>query len=533
MHALKKIMEKKGMVLGLKITVACALLVSIVALQGCKHYFKQEHHFDMNDALKAEQVIPVAIIGSGPAGLTAAIYSARGLVSTVVFEGSTPGGLLTKTTDVENWPGNRIIKGPDLIDNIRSQVVDLGVQIVSDSIVSIDCSVWPFVLTTESGLTVRALTVIIATGASPRLLNIPGESDYWGYGVTSCAVCDAPFFKGEDVIVVGGGDSAVEESLQAAQWVNKVTTLVRGDRMRAAASGQKRLEAYASINVLYNKVIEEIQGESYMRSPILEVHNDPHNLLAGTENMQEEVPSKRVTGVKIRDLKTGEVTVINARAVFLAIGHIPNSDLFKNCVAIDKNGYIELKSGTQATSQPGVFAAGEVEDDHYRQAIVSAGNGARAGLDALAFLREIGYSTDIAKQMNLWSPGLRGTGSVELGTIGSLAEFEKVSGEAKELLVLDFNTENCPACKQLEPLLRELANDYRDKTRFFTIDANAAKDLAEKYFVYKVPCLLLFKDGQLRARYMPRPDQSGVIHKEEISGLIEQGLLGEEHASNK
>lgn len=520
MQKLKNLITKKELFLTLKITIAGLLLVSIVALHGCRHYFKDVQHFDINDALKAENVIPVAIIGSGPAGLTAAIYSARGLISTVVFEGSTPGGLLTKTTDVENWPGNRMIKGPDLIENIRNQVVDLGVHIVSDSVVSIDCTTWPFVLKTENDLTIRALTVIIATGASPRLLGVPGEKEYWGQGVTSCAICDAPFFKGQDVVVIGGGDSAVEESLQAAQWVNKVTTLVRGDQMRAAASGQKRLEAYPSIQVLYNKEVEEILGAEETIMP----EGDPEVVAIDGEKETR----KYVTGIKIKDNKTGESSTLDARAVFLAIGHIPNSKLFKDCCAIDNNGYIELKGRTQATSQAGIFAAGEVEDDHYRQAIVSAGHGASAGLDALAFLREIGYSTDMAKKMKLWSPGMRGEVGTELGTLGSLEEFEKLSQEVSQLMVLDFYTQNCPGCTQLEPLIQELASTFADQARFLKVDANEAKTLSEKYFVYKVPCVLLFKEGQLRARYTPRPDQSGVVHKEELSSLIEQSLRGGE-----
>jgi len=304
--------------------------------------------------------IPLVVIGSGPAGLSAAIYGARSAVKTVVFEGDIPGGQLTRTTAVENWPGRSIITGNEIIENLRNQAVSLGAELRYESIDSVDFSQWPYTLTLNDEQVITALTVIIATGATPRVLNIPGEREYWGQGVTTCAICDAPFYKNREVIVVGGGDAAVEEALQLSAYAKKITLIVRAQTMRALASGQERIKNNPKISCIYTTQVTEIYGDD-----------------------------SGVTGVRLLNNTTGEIVDFPTDGVFLAIGHTPNTDLFSRYIACDEHGYITMSDRTQKTSLPGVFAAGDVEDSRYRQAGVAAGRGICAALDAVAFLAEL------------------------------------------------------------------------------------------------------------------------------------------------
>ena len=227
---------------------------------------------------------------------------------------------------------------------------------------------WPFRIITEGGQTIHALSVTISTGANPRKLNIPGEDAYWGSGVTSCATCDAPFFKGEEVVVIGGGDSAVEEAMQLSKYASQVTVLVRSNKMRAASRMQNRLKEYKNVAVHYNLSPKEIVGD-------------------GT----------KVTGIKLHNSVTQKDSVMPISGVFLATGHDPNTKLFECQISLTKTGHIELDTRTQQTSMPGVFAAGDVADNRYRQAIVSAGDGVKAALDAIQFLQEIGLNPDISE----------------------------------------------------------------------------------------------------------------------------------------
>lgn len=330
--------------------------------------------FNIRRALKACNVIPFAIIGSGPAGLSAALYGARSALYTVVFEGDMPGGLLTQTTYVENWPGIPKALGIDIIEGLKKQALNAGAVCIADAIVDVDFSQWPFRLRTKSGDEVRALTVLISTGARPCFLNdsrhVPGEWEYIGRGVSTCAVCDASFYKGATVAVVGGGDSAVEEAIYLSSYADSVFLLVRGTSLRATAVMQARLRSVDKIKVLYTTQVMEIVGDDSV-----------------------------VTGARVINTTTGEEADIPLEGIFLAIGHSPNSSLFKPWGITDEAGYIVVGPYHQRTSIPGVFAAGDVADRFYRQAGVAAGDGIKAALDAYSFLQACGYNQALAQQV--------------------------------------------------------------------------------------------------------------------------------------
>jgi thioredoxin reductase (NADPH) len=302
----------------------------------------------------------VLIIGSGPAGYTAAIYAARANLKPIQALGIQPGGQLTITTDVENYPGFAdVIQGPWLMQQMRLQAEHVGTQMVEDMIDSVDFSKRPFVCKTDSGEIIEAETVIISTGAQARWLGIESEEKFRGFGVSACATCDGFFYKGKKVIVVGGGNSAVEEAMYLTNFAEEVTIIHRRDKLRAEKIAQDRLFKNPKIKVIWDSVVEEIVGS-------------------------ENPPS--VTGIKLRNVKTNEITDFAVDGVFVAIGHTPISEIFKGQVEVDEEGYIKVAPGSTVTNVPGVFAAGDVADKVFRQAVTAAGLGCMAALEAERFL---------------------------------------------------------------------------------------------------------------------------------------------------
>ncbi|MET0314948.1 MAG: thioredoxin-disulfide reductase, partial [Hansschlegelia sp.] len=296
------------------------------------------------------------IVGAGPAGYTAAIYGARANLQPLLVTGLQPGGQLTITTEVENYPGfARAIQGPDLVEQMREQAEHVGTRILSDTIVSVDLSRRPFEAVGDSGDTYRADTLVAATGAQARWLGLLSEVSFNGAGVSACATCDGFFYRGKEVVVVGGGNTAVEEALYLANLAAKVTVVHRRDRFRAEPILQDRLAAHPRIAVVWNHVIEEILGQNE--------------------------PVKAVTGVRLRDVGSGDTRDLAADGVFVAIGHDPATALFRGQVEMEAGGYIRISPWSTRTSVPGFFGAGDCAESVYRQAVVAAGMGCMAALE--------------------------------------------------------------------------------------------------------------------------------------------------------
>lgn len=299
----------------------------------------------------------VVIIGSGPAGLTAAIYAARAELKPVVISGMQPGGQITLTTMVENFPGFPDgIMGPDLMDNMRKQAERFGTRFIDEEVIEVDFKSKPFTIKTDSQ-EIKTKTVIIASGAVAKWLGVPGEKEFMGKGVSGCATCDGFFFRGKEVVVVGGGDTALEDALYLTKFANTVTIIHRRDQFRASKIMQQKVFSNQKIKVIWDSVVAEIKGDS------------------------------KVTGVKIKNVKTGEEKELKTDGVFVAIGHSPATEIFKGQIEIDDQGFIVKKENTE-TSVKGVFVAGDVADRRYKQAIVAAGEGAKAAIDVEKYLQE-------------------------------------------------------------------------------------------------------------------------------------------------
>jgi len=316
----------------------------------------------MSDQESSPRTTRCLIIGSGPAGYTAAVYAARALLNPILIAGLSPGGQLTITTDVENYPGfAETVQGPWLMQQMQAQAEAVGAKIVSDIVTAADLSARPFRIACDSGQVWLAETVIISTGAEAKWLGLPSEQTFRGFGVSACATCDGFFYRGRQVVVVGGGNTAVEEALFLTNFASKVTLVHRRDELRAERILQERLFANPKIEVVWDHSVDEVVGTA---EPL------------------------GVTGVRLRHVRSGEIRDVACDGLFVAIGHAPASELFVGQLAMDEAGYLSVTPGTASTAIPGVYAAGDVTDDVYRQAVTAAGMGCMAALEAVRFLAE-------------------------------------------------------------------------------------------------------------------------------------------------
>jgi thioredoxin reductase (NADPH) len=332
-----------------------------------KKVTKSEDFFDLDNIVSKENVIPIVILGAGPAGLSAGLYGAAQFDS-VIIEGEKP-SLLTETSYVDNWLGAPHQLGADLIQASHDQAEKAGARFINANVEQVDFESWPYAIKLDDGKTIHAMSLIVATGARPLMLGVPGEKEYWARGVSACARCDAAFFKNKNVVIVGGGDVAVEEAVELSRFAKEVTIVHRRGQLRAADRMQTRLKSYSQVKIMYNTIVKEILGDN-----------------------------KKVNSIKISNTQTGKQEILPIDGVFLAIGHKPNVDLFKDSLEIDDYECLVLQPKNQQTSMRGVFAAGDVAN-HYRQAIIAAGEGAKAAIDAIEFLESLGFTLTESKKL--------------------------------------------------------------------------------------------------------------------------------------
>ena len=315
--------------------------------------------------------VKVLIIGSGPAGYTAAVYAARAMLEPVLIQGIEPGGQLTTTTEVENWPGDTEVQGPDLMVRMEAHAREMGCEIVSDIVADLDLATRPFTAACDSGAIWTCDAVILATGARAKWLGLPSEDKFKGFGVSACATCDGFFYRGQEIVVVGGGNTAVEEALFLTNFASKVTLIHRRDELRAEKILQDRLFRNPKIETLWFHTLDEVVGSE-----------DPLG----------------VEGVRVKHVQTGEITEIPCKGVFIAIGHAPSNELVKDVLETHHGGYVKVEPGSTRTSIPGVFAAGDITDHVYRQAVTSAGMGCMAALDAEKYIATLDAEERILEQ---------------------------------------------------------------------------------------------------------------------------------------
>lgn len=418
-------------------------------------------------AFNVENLVPAVVIGSGPAGLSAGMYLSRANYNTIVLTGPIPGGLLTHVKEIENWPGKPKSSGIDAIEALREQAEHFGANIMNDTAIELDLSVWPFIVKTRSGLILRPLTLIIALGRTPKIVDVAGVNTYWGKGIGSCTICEAPFQKGNIVAVFGSGDTAADRAQQLALYAKKVYIISPTPTLTASPSAQEYVKATKNIEILLDTELKEAKGNE-----------------------------KILTSIVVTNKKTGQTSEIPARGLYFAIGYHPNSTLVKNFLKTDKDGLIILENRTHATSIPGVFAGGDIVDLRYGKAGVATGSGIKAALDAIEFLQKIGYQHYIQQlEPQFYVETKRKI--TEIPSISTVKELNQKLIENKGLVLIDFYSPSCPQCRMLMPVVHAVAAEYEEKVKMFKVDVDASDELWDHFGIPSVPYFLLFKDGNL------------------------------------
>jgi thioredoxin reductase (NADPH) len=446
----------------------------------------------------------LVIIGSGPAGYTAAIYAGRANLKPLVFEGfqagGLPGGQLMTTTEVENFPGFPAgITGPQLMTQMKAQAERWGAELVTEDVLHVDFSQRPFLIRGEER-EVRAHSVVIATGATAKRLGLPDEANFWSRGISACAICDGatPLFRGAPLVIIGGGDTAAEEALYLTKYGDHVNLLVRGDKMRASKAMQDRVLSNSRITVHWNTEALNVVG------------NEQH-----------------MTGVQVRNRQTGEESLIEAKGLFYAIGHTPNTSLFKDQLELDDVGYIVTKPGSVETSIEGVFAAGDVQDHEFRQAITAAGTGCMAAMLAERWLSFNGLVQEF-RQVQAEEPNEEKTAHqaeevsnevdpTKTRHVGGYA-LRKLYHDSDRLILVKYVSPSCGPCHTLKPILNKVVDEFDGKIHYIEIDIEEDPDIAESAGISGTPTVQLFKHKDKVA------EVKGVKQKSQYRELIESYL---------
>ncbi|MDJ0733970.1 MAG: thioredoxin-disulfide reductase [Nostocaceae cyanobacterium] len=444
----------------------------------------------------------IVIIGSGPAGFTAAIYAARANLKPVVFEGfqagGLPGGQLMTTTEVENFPGfPEGITGPKLMDRMKAQAERWGAELYTEDVTEVDFSQRPFTVRSDDR-EFKAHTIIIATGATAKRLGLPGEQQFWSRGISACAICDGatPAFHGEELVVIGGGDSAAEESVYLTKYGSKVNLLVRSEQMRASKAMQDRVLSNPKIHVHWNTEAVDVVGNGWME------------------------------GVKVRNRQTGEESQISAKGLFYAIGHTPNTSLFKGKLELDEVGYIVTKPNSVETSVEGVFAAGDVQDHEYRQAVTAAGTGCMAALLAERWLssnnliQEFHQKPETTQKKKETPKHQETPEEFDINVTRHQGGYalRKLFHDSDRLLLVKYVAPGCGPCHTLKPILNKVVDEFDSKIHFVEIDIDEDREIAENAGVTGTPTVQLFKDKELLEQL------KGVKQKSQYRQLIESNV---------
>jgi thioredoxin reductase (NADPH) len=459
----------------------------------------------LNRAMTNPAVENLVIIGSGPAGYTAAIYAGRANLKPVVFEGfqagGIPGGQLMTTTEVENFPGfPEGVTGPELMHRTKAQAVRWGAELYTEDVTFVDLSQRPFVIRTEER-EVRAHSVVIATGATAKRLGLPSEHQFWNRGISACAICDGaiPIFRGVELVVIGGGDTAAEEAVYLTKYGSHVHLLVRGDKMRASKAMQDRVLQHPKITVHWHSEAVDVFGDV---GPI--------------------------KGVRVRNRQTGEEKDIAAGGLFYAIGHTPNTMLFQGQLELDDVGYVVTKHGSVETSVEGVFAAGDVQDHEFRQAITAAGTGCMAAmlaerwLSAKGLLQEFHQAAEEAESETSSTPESAVPETVEFDVsqtrhVGGVA-LRKLYHESDRPILVKYASPTCGPCHTLKPMLSKVVEEFEGQIHYVEIDIEQDQAIAESAGVTGTPTVQLFKDKALVS------DLKGVKSKSEYRTVIRSQL---------
>ena len=450
----------------------------------------------------------VVIIGSGPAGYTAAIYAGRANLKPVIFEGfqagGLPGGQLMTTTEVENFPGFPTgISGPELMDKMKAQAERWGAELYTEDVTQVDLSQRPFTVRSEER-EFKTNTIIIATGATAKRLGLPSEHEFWSRGISACAICDGatPIFHGAELAVVGGGDSAAEEAIYLTKYGSQVNLLVRGDKLRASKAMQNRVLSNPKIQVHWNTEAMDIFG------------NENH-----------------MDGVKLRNIKTGEESKLHVKGLFYAIGHNPNTSLFKGQLELDDVGYVVTKHGSPETSVEGVFAAGDVQDHEYRQAITAAGSGCMAAMLAERWLSFNGLIQEFHQKQETPDNELEPQPAEKKTEEQLAAEFDlnatrhqggyalrKLFHDSDRPLVVKYVSPGCGPCHTLKPILNKVVDEFDGKIHFVEIDIDKDREIAQSGGVTGTPTVQIFKNKELVK------ELKGVKPKSEYRQLVANNL---------
>jgi len=452
-------------------------------------------------ARKDTTVENVVVIGSGPAGYTAAIYAARANLKPFVFEGyqmgGLPGGRLMTTTEVENFPGFPDgITGPELMDKMKAQAQRWGAQLVTEDVIEADFSQRPFMIRSQDR-EVLAHAVIIATGATARRLGLPSEARLWSKGISACAICDGatPIFRNESLAVIGGGDSAAEEAVYLTKFGSQVNLLVRGETMRASKAMQDRVLNNPKVTIHWNTVVDDVYGDEMLE------------------------------GLKVHNVKTGESGDLPVRGLFYAIGHRPNTQLFGGQLDLDDVGYIKTEPGSVATNIEGVYAAGDVQDHEYRQAVTAAGTGCMAALLAERWLSEHNliqeyHQSGSEKAEQEEKSEYKQVGGFDAGTtrhVGSYA-LRRLYHESDRPILVKYASPTCGPCHTLKPILSKVVDEFEGRIHYIEIDITEDADVAESAGITGTPTVQLFRHKALVA------ELKGMKQKSQYREMIEKSM---------